>query len=157
MTFEKELALTNILYVPEICKSLVSGSLLNNHRFRLVFESDEFVLSKSVMYVRKWYMGDGMWKLNAMTIIKSYMNKVSTSIYILESSNIWHGRLRHVNYDTLRKLINLNHIPTFQIDAKHKCETSDVAKMIRSYFQSVERHTEHLDLIHSGICDLKFV
>ena len=24
-------------------------------------------------------------------------------------------------------------------------------------FQSVERHIEHLDLIHSDICDLKFV
>ena len=51
------------------------------------------------------------------------MNKASSSTYILESSNLWHDRLRHVNYDTLRKLINLNHILTFQIDAKHKCKT----------------------------------
>ena len=55
------------------------------------------------------------------------------------------------------KLINLNHIPTFQIDAKHKCETCVKAKLTRSSFQSVERHTEPLDLIHSDICDLKFV
>ena len=38
MTYGKELALTNVLYVPEIHKNLVSGSLLNNHGFRLVFE-----------------------------------------------------------------------------------------------------------------------
>ena len=78
-------------------------------------------------------------------------------VTILESSNLWHGRLGHVNYDTLRRLINLNHIPTFQIDAKHKCETYVEAKMAKSYFQSVERHTEPLDLIHIDICDLKFV
>ena len=115
MTFGKELTLTNVLYVPEIRKNLVSGSLLNSHGFRLVFESDKFVLSKSGMYVGKGYMSGGMWKLNVMTIIKSEMNKASSSAYILESSNLWHGRLGHVNYDTLRKLINLNHIPTFQL------------------------------------------
>ena len=47
-------------------------------------------------------MSDGMWKLNVMPIIKSDMNKASTFAYILESFNLWHGRLGHVNYDTLR-------------------------------------------------------
>ena len=51
MTYEKELTLTNVLYVPEIRKNLVSGSLLNSHGFRSVFESNKFVLSKSRMYV----------------------------------------------------------------------------------------------------------
>ena len=92
-----------------------------------------------------------------MTIIKLNMNKASTSTYMLVSSNLWHGRLGHVNYDTLRRLINLNHIPTFQINAKHKCETCIEAKLARSSFQSVKRHTELLDLIHSEICDLKFI
>ena len=134
MTSGKELTLTNVLYVPEIRKNLVSGSLLNSHGFWLVFESDKFVLSKSEMYVGKGYMSGGMWKLNVMTIIKPKMNKASSSAYILESSNLWHGRLGHVNCDTLRKLINLNHIPTFQIDAKHKCETCVKAKLTRSSF-----------------------
>ena len=48
-------------------------------------------------------------------------------------------------------------MPTFQIDAKHKCETCVEVKLTRSSFQSVERHTEPLDLIHSDICNLKFV
>ena len=63
-----------------------------------------------------------------------------------------------INYDTLRRLINnLNHIPTFQIDAKYKCETCVEAKLTSLSFQSVEIHTKPLDLIHSDICDLKFV
>ena len=57
----------------------------------------------------------------------------------------------------MRRLINLNHIPTFQIDAKHKCETCVEAKLTRSFFQSVEKHTKPLYLIHSDICDLKLV
>ena len=92
-----------------------------------------------------------------MTIIKSNMNKVSASTYVLESSNLWHGKLGHVNYDTLLRLINLNHTPTFQIDAKYKCETCVKAKLTRLSFQSVERHTKPLDLINSDKCDSKFV
>ena len=93
MTSRKELTMTDVLYIPKIHKNFVFGSLLNGHGFRLVFESDKFFLSKSEMYVGKGYMSDGIWKLNVMTIIKSNMNKASTSVYILESSNLWHGRL----------------------------------------------------------------
>ncbi|GJS00384.1 retrovirus-related pol polyprotein from transposon TNT 1-94 [Tanacetum coccineum] len=53
MTFEKELKLTNVLYVLEIRKNLVSSWLLNKFGFRLVFKSDKFVLSKNQMYVGK--------------------------------------------------------------------------------------------------------
>ena len=95
--------LTNVLYVPEIRKNLVSGLLLNNHGFRLVFESNKFVPSKSGMYVGKGYISDCMWKLNVMTIIKSNMNRESASTYMLELSSLCHGRLGHVNYDTLRR------------------------------------------------------
>ena len=47
MTSGKELTLNDVLYVPEIRKNLVSGSLLNKHGFRMVFESDKVVLSKN--------------------------------------------------------------------------------------------------------------
>ena len=33
-------------------------------------------------------MNDEMWKLNVMIVIESNMNKVSTSTYFLESSNL---------------------------------------------------------------------
>ena len=60
MTFGKDPTLTNVLYMPEILKNLVSDSLLNNHGFWLVFESNKFVLSKSGMYVGKGYTSDGV-------------------------------------------------------------------------------------------------
>ena len=133
MTSGKELTLTNVLYVLEILKNLVSGSLLNSHGYQLVFESNKFVLSKDGTYIGKGYMSGGMWKLNVITISKCDMNKASTSSYILESSNIWHARLKHVNYDTLRRLINLNHILPFQFDTKHKCGTCVEAKLTLLY------------------------
>ena len=54
------MTLTNVLYVLKIRKNLVSSSFMNNHGFKLVFESNKFVLSKSGMYIGKGYMNDGM-------------------------------------------------------------------------------------------------
>ena len=76
---------------------------------------------------------------------------------MLESSNVWHGRLGHVNYHTLHKLININLLPKFEIDFDHKCETCVEAKMARASFKSIERSTKPLDLIHSDVCDMKSV
>lgn len=157
MTLGKELTLNNVLYVPKISKNLVSRSLLNKHGFRIVFESDKVILSKSGMFVEKYYVSDEMFKFNVMVVKPKMNNKVNASVYLLESSNVWHGRLGHVNYDTLRRLVNLKCIPAFHVDSKHKCETCVEAKLTRSSFKSIERNMESFDLIHSDICDLKIV
>ena len=87
-------------------------------------------MSKSRMFVGKGDVSNGLFKLNVMTVKPKIMNKTNASfVSVLESSNLWHGKLRHVNYGSLKRLINLNHIPTFQIDIKHKCETCVEAKM----------------------------
>lgn len=66
-TSGKTLTLTNVYHVPEVTKNLVSGSLLNKHGFKLVFESDKFGLSKSGTFVGKGYVCEGMFKLNINT------------------------------------------------------------------------------------------
>nr|GEW47914.1 hypothetical protein [Tanacetum cinerariifolium] len=75
MTFEKELKLTNVLYVSKIHKNLVSVWLLNKFGFRLVFEYDKFVLSKNQMYVGKGYAINGMFKLNVRKYCYVYLLK----------------------------------------------------------------------------------
>ena len=75
-----------------------------------------------------------LFKLNVMTVVPK-INKVKhSSTYLTESSNLWHGRLGHVNYDTLCRLINLEHILAFHIDSKHKCETCIEVKLTWSSF-----------------------
>ena len=56
MTPGKELTLNDVLHVPEIRKNLVSGSLLSKKGFKLVFVSDNFILTKNGMYVGKGYL-----------------------------------------------------------------------------------------------------
>ena len=60
--------LTNVFYVLEVRKNLVSANLLNKFGFRLVFEADKFILSKGGMFVGKNYLCNRMFKLNVFAI-----------------------------------------------------------------------------------------
>ncbi|GJW37208.1 retrovirus-related pol polyprotein from transposon TNT 1-94 [Tanacetum coccineum] len=153
-TSRKELKLKNILYVPKIRKNIVSGWLLNKYGFRLAFECNTFELTME-HFVRSKDSKEYCVRVVAQQVWISpciWLNTNST--YVVESSNVQHGRLGHVNYNSIRLLMKSNCIPTFHIDSNHTCQTCVEAKMTRSSFHSVERKTDPLDLIHTDVCDL---
>jgi hypothetical protein len=59
-TSGKVVTLVDIFYAPEIQKNLVSGNLLSKHGYKLVFESEKFVLTKNNMFVGKGYAENGI-------------------------------------------------------------------------------------------------
>ena len=78
----------------------------------MVFESDKFVLTKGGMYVGKGYLVDGLFKANVAVVDKrsvelypQLINKEKSSVYLFESPILWHARLGHVNYKSLKKLV----------------------------------------------------
>ena len=97
----------------------------------MVFESNRVFLCKNGMYMRKGYVNNGLFKFNVTIVKPKIDNKANFSIYLLESSNLWHGRLGHVHFNSLHKLIKMKHNLNFQIDLKHKCETCVEAKLTR--------------------------
>ena len=68
---------------------------------------------------------------------------------------MWHSRLRHVNYCSLQRMVNLGLLPNFSVDKRYKCEVYVESKFMRKSFPSMERNSELLDLIHSDLCDKK--
>lgn len=120
--------LNSVLYVPTIRKNLVSTSLLVKNGFKCVFVSDKVVVSKNEMYVGKGYLTEGLFKLNVMVV--DSMNRIAASSYLLESNDLWHIRLGHVNYKTLRKLINLEVLPKFECN-KSKCQICIESKFVK--------------------------
>ena len=163
LTSGKELTLNNVMHVPDIRKNLISGTLLSKNGFGVNFNSDKLVLSKHGVYLGKGYVKDGLVKMNVMTVLpksdvtaSTSMNKNKSIAYVVESFNIWHERLGHVNYKSISRLINMNMIPKCKL-SKEKCEVCVQAKLTKSPFPHVERTTEPLGLIHTDLCDLKCV
>ena len=150
-TSGKKLTLINVLHVPKIRKNLVSTNLLCKKGIKAVLESDKLILSKNGVFVGKGYACDGMFKLSA-NIINN--NKDVVSAYIIDSSiSLWHARLAHVNYRSLKFMAKHGYI-NYQDAEYDKCETCIQAKMTKLPFPKADRHTELLQLIHSDVCEL---
>jgi hypothetical protein len=65
MTFKKLLTLNNyVLYVVDIRDNLVSDLLLIKNSLTMVFDNDNFILTKSGMYVGNEYLCDSLFKMN---------------------------------------------------------------------------------------------
>ncbi|PHT26612.1 Dicarboxylate transporter 1, chloroplastic [Capsicum baccatum] len=151
MTSDKALTLNSVLYVLELRRNLISVSLLDKNGFKCVTVSGKIIVSKGEMYVGKGYLTEVLYKMNVMTV---EMNKSLNSSYLLESYDLWHERLGHVNYKTLRKLINLEVLPNFECN-KSKYQTCVESKYAKHPYKSVKRNSNFLDLIHTDICDMK--
>ncbi|KAL0328172.1 UNVERIFIED_CONTAM: Retrovirus-related Pol polyprotein from transposon TNT 1-94 [Sesamum calycinum] len=61
-TYGKTISLSNVLYVSKLHKNLVSGPVLNKCGFRQVFESDNYILSKSGVFVGFGYYNNGQFE-----------------------------------------------------------------------------------------------
>ena len=57
----------------------------------------------------------------------------------------------------MRSLVALECLPNLEFVSNHKYEICVEAKLTKASFNKVERSTEPLSLIHTDICDLKFV
>lgn len=86
LTFEKVLALNDVLHVPDIRWNLVSVSLLGKIGVRILFDSDKIVLTKNDAFVGKGYCNKGLFMLNIYDIINN--NASSSSAYIIDSCDI---------------------------------------------------------------------
>ena len=131
-TSGKELTLMDVLHVPEITKNLVFGFVLSKKGFKLIFESDKFVLTKGGPFVGNGYLSGGLFKFNV--IADAIINKINKAFtYLLESSTLWHDRLGYVNFKSLIEwlilvcflmmrmiiLINMKHVLNQSLLASH--------------------------------------
>ena len=149
--------LTDVLHVPEIRKNLVSGPILSKKGFKLVFESDKFILTKAGMYVGKGYLAEGLFKLNVL-VTNTINNNKNASTYIVDSFVLWHGRLGHINNRSIYRMVSLNLLPKFDVKTHIKCEVCTESKFARQSFKYVqERSNELLSMIHSDLCDFKTI
>jgi len=89
-----------VLHVPSIRVNLIFQALLRKVGVKMSFESDKIVMTKNNVFVGKGYCDQGLFVLN----ISEVVNESKSSTYIVDSYDIWHARLGHVNYSYATKL-----------------------------------------------------
>jgi hypothetical protein len=86
-TSGKTVRLKNVHHVPSINKNLVSGSLLCRDGYKIVFESNKFVVSKFGNFVGKGYECGGLFRLSLSDVCNKVVNYVCND----SLSNVWHS------------------------------------------------------------------
>jgi hypothetical protein len=109
-TLRNTVLLKSVQHVPSIKKNLVSGSQLCREGYKIVFESNKYILSKYGTSVGKGYDCGGLFRLSLHDMYNKTVNNV-----ISNKSNIWHPLLCHANFGCLLRLANLNLIPKFDL------------------------------------------
>ena len=127
-TSGKKLVLMNVLHVPEIKKKLVSANLVCKNGIKAVLESDKLILSKNGVFVRKGYSCNGMFKLS--------INEIMPSTYIVESSSLWHDRLAHLNFSSLKFMSRNGFISYLMIIIKI-VKFAFKQKLLKNHFQNL--------------------
>ena len=119
-TLDKSLALHSILHVHNMCRNLVSGLLLNKAGIKLVFESNKIVLSQNGDFVGKRFCHEGLFVLE--TDCENMNISCKSFAYIVESLDLWHGRLGHVNVAASKRIKQISLIPNLTNSEHSKCE-----------------------------------
>ena len=85
-------------------KNKVGLTLLGKVGVKISFEFDKIVMTKNNVFVGKGYYDQGLFVLNVSKVINE---NASSSTYLIDSYDIWHARLGHVNPTYVMKLQRL--------------------------------------------------
>ncbi|CAN1352537.1 Retrovirus-related Pol polyprotein from transposon TNT 1-94, partial [Linum perenne] len=154
LTSGKILSLSNVAFVPSLRRNLISAGLLIKAGMKLVLEADKLVISKNGIFVGKGYLSNGLFIVDASVLINE--NAVSSS-YLVESCDMWHARLGHLNFKSLKLMKRMNLLPKLVMNnVPVKCPVCIEAKFSKKSFKSVAKRTSFpLELIHSDLADFK--
>ncbi|KAL8090653.1 hypothetical protein AgCh_039909 [Apium graveolens] len=148
------LSLTRMHHVPSIRRNIISGSCLVKNGFELSLKCNKVVITHTGTFFGKGYLSDGLFLINVEPVLGGFINdSVAPSVNCVESSDLWHLRLGHLNLGALKNMLNLELIPKYAIDKKSKCQVCVTAKQTRKPFHIVVRDSDLLDLVHSYICE----
>ncbi|TYH19396.1 hypothetical protein ES288_A05G348400v1 [Gossypium darwinii] len=138
LTSGKILALNNVLCVHALRRNLISCGLLNKKNIKLVFESEKLVLSHNGNYIRKGFLSGRLF------VIETVSN-TSTSAYTIESLDMSHARLGHVNFYSYKMLTKMKLLPNLDNNNHTRPHSKPVD----------DGKTVLLELIHTDLTDFR--
>ena len=153
LTFNKNLSLTNVLHIPHFLHNLISIRLLGKASIKVLFDGGIVTLSKNEIFVGKGYDNDGLFLLNVNQVINE--NGSSSYAYLVDSVNVCHSRLGHINLSYIKKMKECGIINSPSEANIEICEICAETKIIKKPYKFVTRESKLLSLVHSDLGDLK--
>jgi hypothetical protein len=128
LTSGKTLSLFDVLNVSHFRHNLVLVHLLSKAGLKVLFNGDTITLTKHDVFVGKGYEDQGLFVIN----VANKVNENSSSCaYLVDSINIWHGRLGHINLEHINKMKETGIINSLSETNMDKCEVCVETKITK--------------------------
>jgi hypothetical protein len=111
-----------VQHAPSINENLLSGSLLYRDGFKVVLESNNFIMSKCGQFISKGYVCGGLFHFSVSDFCNKSVNNICDAINTSDAS-VCHSCLCHLNFDSMYQLISLNLIWNLSIVNGSKCQS----------------------------------
>ena len=140
--------LSNVLYVPSVCRNLIFVSVLDKKGYEIKLKSDCVTICKGKVKLKRVRIDD-MYVLNS-----NIYNKDSVCSYsiVSNSSYLWHLWLWHISKNKIERISKTGILPNLNIENFDVCESCIKGNMTTKPFAKHWQSSELLELIHSDIC-----
>ena len=147
-----EITLTNVLYVPDMRKNLISVNGINKNGHSTVFNDiGGYIKLKNRNYTIP------MERDGKLYVIRSFSSQIKEEINYSnnvkeDSLEIWHQRLGHIGKEVIKQTMHLVNGIKISHSEDFECQVCAMTKMTAKPFKSSTRKTtEPLQLVHSDI------
>ena len=143
-------------HVPTINKNLVSGSVLCKDGFKVVLESNKFVMSKHGQFVGKGYDCGGLFCFFLVDFSNKSVNCICGAVN--DDASVCHSCLCYINFGLMSRLSNMCLVSNFTIAKGSKCHSYVQSKQPRKPHKAAEeRNLAPFELIHSDLYEMNGV
>ena len=125
------------------------GHLLGKAGIKVLFDGGIVTLTKNEVCFDKGYDDEGLFVLNVDKVINE--NSSSSCAYLVDSIDVWHGRLGHVNLSYIKKMKECGIINSLNEANMDKSEICAETKITKKHYKSITRETELLGLVYSDL------
>jgi len=105
--------LSNLFYVPSLRSNLLFGILLNKAGLKTVAKDEKVIISRNGLFVGKGYLNENLFVINLAP--ETLNGNPSTSVYIVESVDLWHRRLRPYYFASIKQLKHIRLISAMNV------------------------------------------
>lgn len=142
--------LSNVRFVPQLRRKLISLGMLDSMGYTFKSEGVKMEITKSTTTVMTWKMKNDLYFLQGCAIT-SQTNITKKD----DNTELWHDKLAHVSIKGLEELAKKGLLGTYSITKQEKCKHRILGKSKRLGFKSNNHNTTYImDYVHSDLWGL---
>ena len=156
------LILEDCLYVPNVCRNLISATYLGKHGY-CVSLKENVVIKKDKVFICSSNIVDGLYIItpdkhklyNSESDNNSHVKSLKRKFPSTSDAYLWHLRLGHINSNKIQKLIKDGLLEPLDFNEFLVYESCLEGKMTKRPFNSKgNKAKDLLELVHSDVCGL---